>query len=215
MCCACSARACEVCACITHARTCECECTPDLHARKAYGPWRACVSIVCEYCECKCARAQFSCARVHVRVFELTRTCVVCVCVCSIALHSAGLHRAVQYWCLCTRRVRRVHCARDARAWCECASARSRNPGCGKCLCGIESAQPWVRAANVVAVKNVEDVEEDVEELTKTLMWTKMMHLKSSKMIAGARVGRPPVLGSVPLLCRWSFSIGGVEASFI
>ena len=114
MCCACSARACEVCACITHVRTCECECTPDVHARKAYGPWRACVSIVCDIvsacaCECECARAQFSCARVHVRVFELTRTCVVCVCA---VLHCTVLVCTV----LCNTGASFVHAACAARA---------------------------------------------------------------------------------------------------
>ena len=61
---------------------CECECAPVLHARKAYGPWRACASV------CLLARV---------------------VCVCSPALHSAGLHRAVQVLVL-------VHAACAARA---------------------------------------------------------------------------------------------------
>ena len=90
---------------------------------------------------CVCARAQSSCARVHVRVFALARMCVVC----STALHSACMHRAVQVLVqgLCTRRVLRVHCARDARAWCECASARSRVPEGGNvCAGGLESARP-------------------------------------------------------------------------
>ena len=123
MCCACSARACEVCACITHVRTCKCECTPDVHARKAYGPWRACVSIVCDIvdivsaCECECARAQFSCARVHMRVFELTRTCVVCVC--------AVLH--------CTVLVCTVLCNTGA-----CACARGV---CGACIARVMRAR--------------------------------------------------------------------------
>ena len=41
---------------------------------------------------CECARAHSSCARVHVRVCASSHVCVVC----STALHSAGLHRAVQ-----------------------------------------------------------------------------------------------------------------------
>ena len=91
-------------------------------------------------CVCECARAHSSCARVHVRVCASSHMCVVC----STALHSAGLHRAVQVLVrgLCTRRVRRACIARVMRA--RGASARVRGlafPGAGNRLRGLESAQ--------------------------------------------------------------------------
>ena len=61
--------------------------------------------------------------------------------------------------------MRRVHCARDARAWCECASARSRNPGCGVTSAAMGLASLVLEEQR----QELEDVE-DVEELTKTLI---------------------------------------------
>jgi hypothetical protein len=113
-----------------------------VHARKAYGPWRACASV------CLLAR-------------------VCCVCVCA-ALHCTMLFCTVLCKCcfLCTRRVRRVHCARDVRAWCECTSARSRNPGCGKMF----GAAMGFTILPLEGQRQVSKTLETLKTLTKTLM---------------------------------------------
>ena len=118
-----------------------------LHARKAYGPWRACASV---------------CAYSHV--------CGVCVCA---ALHCTVLVCTVlrKCWCkfLTTSCARGVCGACIARVMCACsASARVRglafDPGCGITSAAMGLASLVLEEQRQeLDVEDFEDVDEDVD----------------------------------------------------
>ena len=152
-------------------------------------------------CACECARAQFSCARVHVRVCACSYVCGMqhCTAQCLYApcCASAGA-------CACARGVCGACISRVMRA--RGASARVRGlaiPGAGMFV------RPW--GSQVLPLEGQRQVLKTLKKTLKDLFDVEGDVDDALEELEGRFSGRcPPVLGSVPLLCaRWSFSIGG------